>query len=48
MTAKVKVKYLHILLACGRKEVQVQIFLTSALGADEWLAAYPDRFTPSV
>jgi hypothetical protein len=47
MTAKVKVKYLHIMLACGRNEVQLQTLLTSALGGDEWLAAYPGRFTPS-
>jgi hypothetical protein len=47
MTAKVKVKYLHIMLACGRKEEQLHTFLTSALGGDEWLATYPGCFTPS-
>jgi len=47
MTAKVKVKYIHIMLACGRTEVQLQTFLTSALGGDEWSAAHPGRFTPT-
>jgi len=47
MTVKVKVKYLHIMLECGRKEVKVLTFLTSVLGGDEWSASYPGRFTPS-
>jgi hypothetical protein len=46
MTAKVKVKDLHIMLACGRTDVQLRTFITSALGGDEWSAAYPGRFTP--
>jgi hypothetical protein len=31
---------------CGRVEVQINIFLTSALVEGEWSASCPVRFTP--
>jgi hypothetical protein len=30
----------------GRVNVQIHVFLTSALVGDEWIASHPDRFTP--
>jgi hypothetical protein len=32
--------------AYGRVNVQIHIFLTSALGGGEWSASRPGRFTP--
>jgi hypothetical protein len=32
--------------AYGQVEIQLHSFLTSALGADEWLASRPHRFIP--
>jgi hypothetical protein len=30
----------------GRVNVQIHVFLTSALVGHEWTASHPDRFTP--
>jgi hypothetical protein len=30
---------------CGGVDVQIHVFLTSALGGCEWPASYPGRFT---
>jgi hypothetical protein len=32
--------------ACGGVDVQIHIFLTSALVGGEWSASHPGRFTP--
>jgi hypothetical protein len=34
------------MLAYGGVDVQIHIFLTSALGLGEWSASRPGRFTP--
>jgi hypothetical protein len=30
----------------GGVDIQIHIFLTSALAGGEWLVSHPDRFTP--
>jgi hypothetical protein len=36
----------HAMKACGGVDVQIHIFLTSALARGEWSASRPGRFTP--
>jgi hypothetical protein len=44
--AKLQVISLHTMKTYGRMEVQLQIFLASALNGSEWLAARPRYFNP--